>query len=337
MRVDRFVLIARSAVIVFAIGSGAPAYTQAPYEFELTPGVRGVLADSSIKELQMALEPLRAATLILQANPKAKPDELVHALEISRKALDAIESRSQTIQADDPLSLFWTNVLSDAWFVTGWAAFESGDQASAESYLGASWWVSHDKSSGLQLARVLEAKGDRSGATHVLELASANTLDNPMGLMGSNFPTNSDLAEIYKLLSGHVLPDSREQLKALRDELSQASTIPLFIHSTKLNGNAVFLVTLSAREQSKAKWYLNDESIAPAASPLELHKFATSFPIGSAAFLQREVYVSCDPAKGCSGYIPAPTDLDFPRSRVNWSLFDPGGSIQYKIANIRLE
>ena len=337
MRLDRFALISRAAVVVLILGSAALVHTQAPYEFEISPGVRGVLADSSLKELRIALEPLRAATSILQTSPRAEPEQLAHALDLSRKALDSIESRSLTIQTDEPLSLFWTNVLSDAWFVTGWAALESADQVSAESYLRASWWVSRDKSSGLELARVLEAKGDQSGATHLLELASVTPLDNPMGLMGSSFPTNSDIAEKYGQLTGRSLPDSREQLKALGDELTLQNSISSLVHSTKLDGNAVFLISLRAGERHKAKWYLNDGSLAPAASALEAHTFETFFPIGSKAALLREVYVSCAPANGCSAYLHPPTDLDFPGSRVNWKVFYPSSPIPFKTANIRLE
>jgi hypothetical protein len=251
--------------------------------------------------------------------------------------LGSIESRSHTIQADDPLSLFWTNVISDAWFVTGWAALESGDRVSAESYLRASWWVSRDKSSGLELARVLEANGDQSQAAHLLELASVAHLDNPMGLMGSSFPTNDDLAEKYRYLTGRMSPDSKEQLKAFGDELTRQNSIPSIVRSTNLDGNAVFLISLSAGGKSKAKWYLNDEAVAPAASAFESHSFETFFPNGSKAVLIREVYVSCAPAKGCSAYLHPPTDLDFPGSHVNWNVFSPNNPSPFKTANIRLE
>lgn len=323
------------ATVLFAFISGL-TWAQAPYEFQMDPSVKGILPDTSIKEIQKALEPLHAVTSILQTLPRS-PEQIAQALDLSRKTLDSIESRSQTLHTDDPLALFWTNVISDGWFVMGWAALESGDQVSAESHLRASWWVSHDKSSGLQLARVLEAKGDKSEAAHILELASVVRVDNPMGLMGSSFPANDDFAENYKRLTGRMLPEDGEQLKKLRDELSQQNSIPSLLHSTKLNGNAVFLVSLSPGNQSKATYYLNDEELAPAASALGSHVFEQSFPNGSTATLLREVYVGCSPGKGCSAYLHPPTNLDFPGSIVNWKVFYPKSSIPFKTANVRLE
>jgi hypothetical protein len=251
--------------------------------------------------------------------------------------LDSIERKSLVLQPDDPLALFWTSVLSDAWCITGWAALESGDLPQAETYLSASWRLSQDKTSGMELARVRAAEGKTAEAMHLYELASVVHIDNPMGLMGSSFPTNDEIAEKYRLLAGHALPDSKDQIKRLEDEVGQQNSIPEFVHSTKLAGNAVFLVTFRAGQSNKASWYLNDQALTPAATALESPSLESFLPTGSKANLLREAYVSCGPAKGCSAYLRPPTDMDFPGSRVNWKVFYPSSSIPFKTAEIKLE
>jgi hypothetical protein len=336
MRLGRLIVLA-CAFVTLAFRIPVFGQSQAPYEFEMNPSVRAVLPDDSIKELQAALEQLRAATSVLQADPHANQEQLAHASDLSRRAMGSIESRSLTLRIDDPLALFWTDLLADGWFVTGWASFESGDLASAESYLRASWRLSHDKSSGLQLARVLEAKGDKSMAAHVLELASVAAIDNPMGLMGSSFPASDDIAREYSHLTGHAPPDSRDKLKELKVELDQQSGDPTFIRSTKLDGSAIFLVSIGSEGPTKAIWYLDDDALAPAASSLEAHSFEPVFPIGSKAKLLREVYVNCSPGKGCTAFLRTPAVIDFPGSRVNWSIFSPNSAIHFKSVNVRLE
>jgi hypothetical protein len=319
------------------IAASTSAVAQEPFEFEMNPSVRGVLSDDSIKQLQETLKPLHAVSLALRADSKAESKKASEAFNQAKQALDSVEAKSFLLQPDDPLALYWTNVLSDAWCVTGWAALESGDLDEAEAYLLASWRLSQDRTSGMYLARVLEAKGKKEDSARIYELASVSHLDNPMGLMGSSFPTNDELADSYKRLTGHALPDSKDQIKQLENKLSQPNSIPSLIQSTRLNGNAVFLVAFRSGEPGKATWYLNDEALAPVASALDAYPFQSFFPIGSKAKMLREVYVSCGQGKGCSAYLHPPANLDFPGSRVNWKVFYPNSPIPFKTANIRLE
>ena len=59
----------------------------------------------------------------------------------------------------------------------GWAAFESNELATAESYLRAAWKLSQRPDQRLQLGRVLEAKGKKAAAAHMYELASVTEAD----------------------------------------------------------------------------------------------------------------------------------------------------------------
>lgn len=324
---------------VVAVGFTPPAFVSAqePYQFEISPSIRGVLPDSSIKEVQSALEPLHIVTSILQASSQAEPKELARAADLSRRTLSLIESRSLTLRMYDPLALFWTNLISDGWFVAGWVDLESGDLTAAESYLRASWWLSQDRSSGLQLARLLEAKGDRTAATHLLELVSVCNIDNPMGLMGSSFPTNDDVKKSYQRLTGKPLPDSVEKRKEFQNELGRQWGALSVLPSTRLDGNAIFLVSVKRGGKLKAEWYLNDEVLAPLASALETRTIDSIFPSGSNVSLLREMYVSCTPEKGCKGNLRTPSFLDFPGSHVDWKTFSPGDPTPYRLAFIRLE
>ncbi len=301
----------------------------------------GILSVEIENQIQAALLPLREVSEILEANPRAAPDSLAKAVEVSRRSVASIEAKTSALSADDVRSLFWTPVLSNAWCVAGWAALETRDLATAETYLRASWLVSQDKTSGFLLAQLLDAKGDKAEAAHLYDLAGVARADNPLGLLGFSFLTNYQTEEGHAKWALKLLPDSipsaKEYKSPLRGELSKFNEVRLFAHPTKLDGTALFLVSFEPGKPTKALWYGDDAPLASLAHTIEMHTFAPTFPADSKARLLREIRVVCKPETGCSAYFQLPTRIDIPSTEVNMDIFAHGRLKGMKMVSVQLE
>jgi hypothetical protein len=267
-----------------------------------------------------AMQPLREATLILAADPPPNATDLAKAVELSRKAVDVIEARSLQLPPDDARSLYWTQVLAYAWSTQGWAALESKDMATAETYLRAAWHLSHDQMAGYQLGRLLEAEGEKVAAAHLYELASvtgAGAGSMAGRLFYPGFNPHDQIADRYQKLTGKPLNATAlnhgQYNGSLRAELDKEIEIRGFTRTSKFTGEVLFSVAYEAGKPAKAHMLQGDARFAYLGGLLEAHKFGVLLPSGSKARLLREVRLMCSEyGGGCDAYMLLPTALHIP-------------------------
>jgi len=291
-----------------------------------------------------ATQPLREASSILAADPPPNAADLAKAIELSRKAVDAIEARSLQLPPEDAHSLYWMQVLDFAWSTRGWAALETKDFPTAETYLSAAWHLNQDQMAGYKLGRVLEAKGDKAAAAHLYELASVTN-----GGM-SDF-TNKTLYPGYNLqerIHDHYLKLTGKPLTAtslnhgqyngsLRAELDKEIQVHGFTRTSKLNGQALFILAYEAGKPVKASLLQGDKGFASMASLLEGHRFGVILPSGSKARLLREVRLICSSyGGGCDAYMLLPTAVQIPAKSIQMDITPPNAPKGTKTVQIEL-
>jgi transglutaminase-like putative cysteine protease len=290
----------------------APTIAQGLYTGALTSEVQ--------QKLLAAMQPLRDATSILEEDPQASPEELAKAADLSRKAAEAIDAQTLVLAEGDMHSLYWMQVLANAWCTRGWSALLSKDLLVAESYLRAAWVLSQDKSSGYQLARLLESKGEKAAAAHQYELAHVSSVGNSFGgFVFSNYKIDERIEAAYKKLTGKELTATPLNHGAyngsLRAELDKQLEIRHFTPTSKFSGEALFAVAYEADKPVKAHFLGGEKKLAPLASTLEGHRFAVSLPAGSKARMLREVRLVCSSyGGGCDAYLLLPTSVEMPNA-----------------------
>ncbi|HEX8812637.1 MAG TPA: hypothetical protein VF742_11670, partial [Terracidiphilus sp.] len=229
----------------------------------------------------LALQPVRDAMTTLAANPPATDEDRAKAAASCRSAVNDFESHSQELGSTYTHSLRWAQVLSMGWTCVGWSALETQDLGTAEVYLRGAWQASQSPLAGYELARVLDAKGDKAGAAHLYELASVTRT-------GSMFaaPPGMDMRQLtangYKSVTGKELtatPLNDGMYKgSLQEELDNAREIKQFIRATKLSGEAIFLVSYEDGKPAKVTFLNGEMTMASLTHALEGAKFASGLP-----------------------------------------------------------
>jgi hypothetical protein len=270
-----------------------------------------------LEQMLTATQPLRDAISILAADPPPTPEDLAKALDLCRKTVSDYETRSQALPPDDPHSLRWARMLDNAWSTLGWAALESKDLPTAETYLRASWQNTQDQMTGFQLARLLEAKGEKAAAAHMLELAYVTGVSGELAEHEAvSYNLTDRIAEAYRKLTGKPLnatPLNHGQYNgSLRAELDKDIEIHGYTKASKLTGEALFAVTYEEGKPVKARFFNGDKAFAPMATVLEGHRIPVSLPQGSKARLLREVRLICAPYGGCDAYMLLPSNIQIP-------------------------
>ncbi len=126
---------------------------------------RGVL-----QELSEEIQPLRDAIATLKKDPPASRDDVTGAEAACQTETAKLETKSRELAASDPHSFYWAQGLAMGWTCTGWAKIEARELGTAEAYLRPAWKLSQDPLAGFELARALEAKGNKAEAAHLYEL-----------------------------------------------------------------------------------------------------------------------------------------------------------------------
>ncbi len=290
-------------------------------------------------DLLNAVQPLRDATAILKEGSPANAEDLAKASSLVRKAMEDLEARTLTLPADDPHSLYWAQPLACGWSTLGWAALESKDLPTAENYLRAAWTLSQDRISGYQLARVLEAKGAKTAAAHLYELAYIAGFGNSLcNSLYSGYNVQDRIAESYRNLTGDPItatPLNFGQYNgSLRAELDKEIEIHGFTKVSKLNGQALFAVAYETGKPAKAYLLSGDKSFETMAAVLLAHKFPVPLPAGSKARLLREVRLICSSyGGGCDAYMLLPTSIEIPPTMITAPNAPPGTkTIQIEVA-----
>ena len=259
------------------------------------------------QQMAQQLQPARDAMATLAAaprppDPKTPDMERMRATSSCRGLVNDFETQSREVDAADPKSLYLTQALSIAWTCLGWGALETHEQGTAEIYLRAAWQVSQLPMAGYQLARLLEAKGDKAGAAHLYELVSAAGSGKP-----PMAPAGMDLQQLaedgYKHVTGTEMKATPLNKGAyngsLMQELDRMHEVKPYIRATKLTGMAYFVVAYEDGKPVKATFLGGDKPMAVLASTLEGGRFAAGLPVRSRARLLREVQVVCSPYAGC--------------------------------------
>ncbi|MGA9127518.1 MAG: DUF3857 domain-containing protein [Terracidiphilus sp.] len=304
-----------------------------PPELALLPDMQRQLMNmSAVDKARMAenlavMQPLHDATLILAAEPPPNAADLAKAADLSNKAVDAIETRSLQLSTEEEPSLYWAQELALAWSTKGWAALESKDLPTAESYLRAAWKLSQDPMAGYQLGRLLEAKGDSDAAAHQYELASvADAGDGNMAgrLLYHGYNVHEHILHSYEKLTGKPLTATslnHGQYKgSMRAELDKKIEIHGITPNSKYTGEAVFTLAYEAGKPVKAYLFHGEKKFAFLAGVLEAHKFDVLLPSGSKARLLREVRLICSEyGGGCDAYLLLPSAIQIPDEKTTTS------------------
>jgi len=311
--------------------SGLPQFTQGRSDSSPSNELRA--------ELLNAMQPVRDATAVLEAATPATADDLAKATSLAHKAVDGIEAKTLTAPADDAHSLYWSQLLAYGWSTLGWAALESKDMATAETYLRAAWVLGQDKMSGYQLARLLEAKGDKAAAAHLYELANIGSEGNSLGgFLYPNYKVQDRIPESYKELTGNPLTATAlnhgQYNGSLRAELDKEIEIHGFTKVSKLNGQGLFALVYEAGKPVKAHLLNGEKGFGTMAAVLEAHKFPVVLPTGSKARLLREVRLICSSyGGGCDAYMLLPTSIQIPPTVITPANAPPGTkTVQIEVA-----
>ena len=296
-------------------------------------GVNGGTLDKNLtgtmQEMLDAVRPLMSVENLLLSGQAKTPDKLAKMTADSQSALDAIESKSATLPADDMRSLYWAQALSTAWCVRGWSAMAENDLPTAETYLRAAWRLSQDQVSGFLLGWLLEEKGERAAAAHQYELAH---ISGATSLFGGSSPWNPDfhqsIADAYKRVTGKELSatplNHGSYNGSLQEELDKQTEIHQFIHATKLTGEGLYIESFEPDKPAKASMMSGEKGFEAFAPLLQAHGFTAVFPKGSKAKLLREVRIVCSPWSGCDAYMLLPQSVQGPAQKVKAIMVNQG-------------
>jgi hypothetical protein len=285
-------------------------------------------------KLRNIFQQLQDAVAIL-SKEDANKDESAQAVDLTRKAVDAAEAKSLTLPTDDAHSLYWARMLGLAWTELGWAALETKDLSTAETYLRAAWHLSQDQMTGFQLGRLLEAKGDKVAAAHQYLLSKFATTPNSMLESGDRYHAFEDSGASYLRLTGKDPNSPSVRLPGGKYEdspislLNKETEFRQITRTSKLTGAALFILVFEPGTPVQAKFLSGDRGFQSLESVLKQAPFHPSFPAGSKARMIREVRVVCTPYAGCDGYMVLPNSVQMPAvellHRVS-PLSDPTGS-----------
>jgi hypothetical protein len=290
------------------------------------PGTSGTVVELGPSTLQQEMLqdilPLRDVASVLLSSEPQTPDKLAKTATDSQNMLNTIESRSATLAADDPHSLFWANALATGWCVRGWSALAVNDLPTAETYLRAASNLNEDPASGYLLGWLLEVKQQRVAAAHQYEMAhvtSGNSLF--CGFPFQDADLHKRIDDGYKRVTGKELVATALNHGfyegSLQAELDKATEIHQIVHTTKLTGEGLYVVEYEADKPGKATFLSGDKGFEALASVLQTHGFSALFPKGSKAKLLREVRIICSPYSGCDAYLILPGSIRMPNGPIN--------------------
>jgi tetratricopeptide (TPR) repeat protein len=300
------------------------------------------LSEDKRNEMLAAIQPLRDAAAILQADPAATPADLTKALELCRKTANEFEEKSLTLSAEDAHSLYWAQMLGDAWAELGWAALDSGDLPTAETYLRAAWHLNLDKETGYQLGRLLEAKGDKAAAAHQYELASVTDVDSSLSHLFSGDDVQTRIHDSYQKLTAKPLNvtalNHGQYNGSLRAELDKETDFRAFTPTSKLTGEALFTVAYEEGQPVKARFLSGDKKMASMAAILEGPKLGVLLPANSKGRLLREVDLVCSQyGGGCDAYLLSPNAIRIPAKSVVTTMAPPAAPKEIKTVQIEVQ
>ena len=260
------------------------------------------------------------ASMLLSSDPQTH-DQLTKTAADSQKVLDAVEARSATLAADDPHALYWSQALATAWCFRGWSALAVNDLPTAETYLRAAWNLNQYQVSGYLLGWLLEVKQERVAAAHQYEMAHITSANS---LFGGFSPQDDDIRKRiddgYKRVTGKEIAatplNHGSYDGSLQADLDRLNEIHQIVHTTKLNGEGLYVEKFEPGKPVKVSLLGGDKGFNALAPLLQAHGFQAVFPKGSKATLLREVRIICSEYSGCDAYLVLPGSIRMPSQQI---------------------
>jgi hypothetical protein len=308
----------------------------------MASGAQAQFGEEAKQRIPVALDNLRAATAILQADPPADAERLATALGLSREAVMDIEAITLKLPPEDPHSLYWGQLLGYAWSTLGWSELEKNDLVLADMYLRIAWHLCHDRITGYQFGRLLEARDNKIEALHQYELAHVVPVKNPLGGFGaSDYKVDDLIAASYKKLAGKEMTatplNHGSYNGSLNSELDKELEIHQFLRVTKLTGSGLYAVAFEPGKPVKVSFLSGDTGFAALLPALQAHAFPAQLPGNSTARLLREVRIICSPWSGCDAYLLLPGSIEFPSITVPVKVMNlPKGRVEGKPVQIEI-
>ena len=273
------------------------------------------------QDISDVMSPLRDAIAILTTETSPTKAQLDKADDLADAVMTAVEARSLEIPTDDPRYLFSAKLLGDVWCMQGWTALEEDALDDAETYLRAAWRLSQDQTCGYLLSRVLETKGEKKAAAHLLELAHASDVQTVRTIdPDSSQNLQKQTSDRYEKLTGKALTSTAlnhgQYTGSLQAELDKEREIQPFLRTTKLTGSGFFAVSFEEGKPVTATFLGGDKGFASLTSVIEAHPFPPQLPNGSKARLLREVKVICTPYAGCDANFVLPSSIEMPSQKI---------------------
>jgi Domain of Unknown Function with PDB structure (DUF3857)/Transglutaminase-like superfamily len=284
-------------------------------------GAPGSVLSGILAEMASTVSPLNDVAAVLDVTPPPGTRDVLSAEDQCRKVVTGAETKSTQLAVDDPNSLYWAQVLAEAWTCMGWAELEARETGAAESYLRPAWKVSQSRLSGYELGRVLVSQGKKAEASHLFVLANVSGVKAPPGISQfSTDVTEHHLAADYKTLTGKDLTATAlnrgEYTGSLQAELDRELELRQLVKTTRLTGSGYYAVAFEEGKPAKAAFLGGDKDFASLVPLLEAHTYPAQLPTGSKARLLREVKVICTPYAGCDGNFVLPNAIELPSRKI---------------------
>jgi hypothetical protein len=272
------------------------------------------ILDAYYKPVAANIRELNSAFEILRTEPDAISTSLQNALEIINKQNALIDTAMSTAAADNENALHWTQAVTYAWCLRGWAELQKKNLPTAESFLKAAWSLGQDQLSGYLLGRVYEELGQQKNAAHQYELAEITDIPGPLGGLGL------ELYEVSHLIHQHYKKITGNELRAtalkngsyngsLHEEMDKFLEVHRYIKQTNLTGEAYYILQYEGGKAVKVTMVKGGKGFDTFTHVLQTRPFEQIWPAESKTVLQREVRMVCSPYGGCDAYLYLPTKI----------------------------
>jgi tetratricopeptide (TPR) repeat protein len=216
----------------------------------------------------------------------------------ARKAVEMLEAESAgtAIESVNAESFSRTNLLLATWDTLGWVYFSEGNDTLAQEYVQASWRSAAHGEEGLHMGRILERKGDATGAMRVYQMALSRTASSKAT------PAVTDLhARVDGLKKKGVGVQDAHPDRTLQEQRTFHVPRP-----SGLKGSAVFVTQVSAAKTERVAMVSGDEGLRGLSAALGRLDLGLAIPKESHALLLRSGVLFCSDEPTCELVLTPP-------------------------------
>jgi tetratricopeptide (TPR) repeat protein len=212
--------------------------------------------------------------------------------EATKKALGKMddESKEWTLNEKPEVLIGQSNLIVATWDTMGWIFFREGKLDQAEDYLRAAWRNRQDATVGEHLGEVLEAKGSKSAALNVYELALASIPQYDALGVKKKAPGNVELKLMAKA-EALKKTGAKSSVGDAKDDLLKIRTISLG-PAKGLNGTAEYRMLLSEGKVERVE-AAGTKVVEGGPERLKTANLSGFWPAGSHAKLVRNGMLNC--------------------------------------------